>query len=324
MGSANNGDAVNALFEMYEDYESEYETQFVANQFLCIENGKVAKEKEQKIEEKIEEKEDEIWPQLGFDVITQCSDVLVHKMPICGHKMNRDSLLQYAISAFSDSTTMKLKCPHTLEDESHALDHGPLCNTEWDYLSVIDILQYGDKEEEEWTKYAKLELLASRNVIEQELETQKCPNCHTLYFKNWRENKKALDEIKTVDDIENEFKFECIFCPNEPTTITERVELPRKQEEKANSLHNEDDIEEDIDGDAVNALFGQVDEYESDDEDDEEKAIETISHMFDDDEDEPQFEENVIIKSHNSFCFCCGANWETGHVCGSTFKSDLV
>merc|ERR1719203_2470053 len=255
--SADNGDAVNALFGMYEDYESEYETQFVENQFVCIENGKVAKEKKHKIEvekkeEQIEEKKEEIWPQLGFDVITQCSDVLVHKMPICGHKMNRDSLLQYALSAFADSKTMKLKCPHSI-NEGNAL-----CNCEWEYAAILDILQYGDEDKEDWIKYAKMELLASRNVIENELECQKCPSCHSLYYRNHRENKRELDDISTVKDIESEFKFQCIFCPADTETIVEMIEI--KKDNVNMDPHFEDDVEEDIDGEAVNSLFGQVDD----------------------------------------------------------------
>lgn len=329
--SVNNADAVNALFEMYEDYESEYETEFVANQFLCIENGKVAKEKKQKVvdeimEEIVEEKEEK-WPQLGFDVITQCSDVLVHKMPNCGHKMNRESLLEYALSAFADSKTMKLKCPHSIDENN------TLCNYEWDYTEILNILQYGDEDKEDWTKYAKLELLASRNVIENELECQKCPSCHSLYFRNYRENKRALDDISTVKDVENEFKFECIFCEPNTETIVERIEIKNKFINVG--LHFEDDVEEDIDGDAVNSLFGQDDDEsdndsddedednsDSDDEEDGQRAIRFIEHMFDDDETE--YEEKVTIKMDNQFCFCCGDKWSDKHVCDSSFKKDLV
>merc|ERR1719189_857012 len=205
--SEDHADAVNSMFEMYEDYESEPEP-FI-NEFICVANGEIAIDEEPEIEE-------EKWPQLGFDVITQCSDVMVHKMPICGHVMNRDSLLQYALSAFADYKTMKLKCPHSIDKETNAL-----CNCEWDYAAILDILQYGDENKEDWTKYAKMELLASRNVIENELECQKCPSCHSLYYRNHRENKRSLDDISTVKDIESEFKFECTFCPANTETIIE-------------------------------------------------------------------------------------------------------
>merc|ERR1712228_204921 len=261
-------------------------------------------------------------PHLGFDIVTQCSDVLVHTMPKCKHKMNRDSLLEYALSAFAESTTLKLKCPHSID--------GNLCNMEWDYLSIIDILQYGDKDKSEWTKYAKLELLASRNVIENELESQKCPKCQTLYVRNFRKNKKAMDEIQSVDDIENEFKFECVFCPKDSIEIVERIKVPQKKESIRYGPHFEDDVKEDIDGNAVNALFGINENEESDDDDDdiddddadELRTMRLISHMFDD--DEPDFVDRVSYKLLNTFCFCCGDNWTDGHVCDSSFKSDLV
>jgi len=134
------------------------------------------------------------------------------------------------------------------------------------------------------------------------------------------------------NDIESEFRFECIFCPANTETIVERIEI-----KKANvnmEPHFEDDVEEDIDGDAVNSLFGQDDDDsdndsddesgdESDDDDDDgERAIRFIEHMFDDDEIE--YEEKVTIKLDNQFCFCCGEKWSDKHVCDSSFKSDLV
>eukprot|EP00483_Globobulimina_turgida_P000633 UN00633 len=44
--------------------------------------------------------------------------------------------------------------------------------------------------------------------------------------------------------------------------------------------------------------------------------------MFDDDGIGDVSEEVVIIKYLN-FCFCCGLEWSDGHICDSSFKSDL-
>merc|ERR1719410_2544450 len=161
--SATNGDAVNSMFGMYADYETENESESEEEPVIKLFDSDSDSESEE------ETKEPETWPQLGFDVITQESDVLVHKMPVCGHVMNRDSLIEYALNAFSESTNVCLKCPHSID--------GKLCNAQWEYLQILDILKYGDVEKEEWIKYAKLELLAARNVVQNELDAQKCPNC---------------------------------------------------------------------------------------------------------------------------------------------------
>merc|ERR1712190_114105 len=118
------------------------------------------------------------------------------------------------------------------------------------------------------------------------------------------------------------------LCPKEPLEIIERIELPPKP--KCKGPHFEDEIKEDIDGQAVNALFGQFeDEKDSDseseeeeEEDDEYNAVRRIESMFDDD-DEPEFETKITYKSLNTFCFACGVCWTDGHVCDSSFKEDL-
>merc|ERR1719229_2110024 len=89
------------------------------------------------------EPEEIVYPRLGFDIITQEKDVLVHKMPKCGHEMNKDSLYDYAHSTFMDSSNMYLKCPHSSKDDT--MD--TLCNTKWEYKNIINILQYENKNE---------------------------------------------------------------------------------------------------------------------------------------------------------------------------------
>merc|ERR1719461_1487172 len=77
--SADNGFAIATMFGMYDEHDDEdYDISgeiLAENEFVCVQNGKDAEEEEEKVEE--------IWPQLGFDVITQC-EAMVHKMPKCG------------------------------------------------------------------------------------------------------------------------------------------------------------------------------------------------------------------------------------------------
>merc|ERR1719410_3270679 len=69
------------------------------------------------------------------------------------------------------------------------------------------------------------------------------------------------------------------------TAIIEKVKIKRPPKPSFYG-HDEDGINEDIDGAAVNAMFGVDDESDddSDDEDDNIEAINAINHMFDDDE----------------------------------------
>merc|ERR1712176_13469 len=118
--------------------------------------------------------------------------------------------------------------------------------------------------------------------------------------------------------IENEFKFECIFCSSGSSEIIERVKII-----KPPKAPSDDEDEEDIDGDAVNAMFRVYDDESDEDSDDEiEEAMKAINSMFDD--DEPDFEDKILIESLNEFCWCCGSKWFDGHICDSSFKRDLV
>merc|ERR1712228_1099127 len=69
------------------------------------------------------------------------------------------------------------------------------------------------------------------------------------------------------------------------------------------------------------AVFG--DDVDSDEEE-EKEAVRRIESLFGDD-DEPEMEVvyKKVTKIENAFCFGCGAHWEEGHVCDSTFKQDL-
>merc|ERR1719273_2171364 len=69
------------------------------------------------------------------------------------------------------------------------------------------------------------------------------------------------------------------------------------------------------------AVFG--DDIDSDEEE-EKEAVRRIESLFGDD-DEPEMEVvyKKVTKIENAFCFGCGAHWEEGHVCDSTFKQDL-
>lgn len=328
-------DEVNSMFEMYEDYESEPEPVTDVNVlFGMFKDYETDSSEDEPEETPIPEPTPipPVWPRLGFDIITQENDVLVHKMP-CGHEMNQDSLYQYALNTFNDSNNIYIKCPH-----SHDINHNTLCNLEWEYNAITDILTYNDNttttttttiQKDKWMDYAKLELLSARNVIENKLDVQKCPHCNCLYYQNYNANKKPLEEIKTVEDIENEFKFECILCNPGHITIIEQIKIKTPKNETKISVHNEDEIEEDIDGDAVNRLFGidsdddeDEDDYKYNDEEDNHDALIAIKHMFDD--DFSSFIEEEKHKYLNGFCWCCGEEWLDGHICDSTFKQDLV
>merc|ERR1719410_1634144 len=87
------------------------------------------------------------------------------------------------------------------------------------------------------------------------------------------------------------------------TAIIEKVKIKRPPKPSFYG-HDEDGINEDIDGAAVNAMFGVDDESDddSDDEDDIIEAINAINHMFDDDESDSEDvdiekEENIQIIS---------------------------
>eukprot|EP01083_Nonionella_stella_P077125 210416_1 len=342
--SAFHGNEINAMFDMYSDYESETEPVESVNELFGMFTGDNDSDDDTDTEVESENPAPPTWPRLGFDIISQQHDVMVHKMPKCGHEMNAQSLYEYALNTFRDSSNMHLTCPHNKAyPESNAL-----CETKWDYSLITDILQYVEddetkpnkqEKEDKWMDYAKLELLSSRNVIEDQCNVQKCPQCQTLYYKSYDEEAKQLQDIKTMEDIENEFKFKCVLCPEliveikpPPAIVTE----VKNSSVNRTNRHFEDDIEEDIDAHAVNLMFGMDDDEEEDEsdveEDDNIDALITISHMFDDDGivsgDEDDEEEDVVecktICKPFEFCFCCGKEWEPEHICNSSFILDLV
>lgn len=178
----------------------------------------------------------------------------------------------------------------------------------------------------EWTDFAKLELLSARNVIQQKCDVQKCPRCKSLFYRNADASRMAFEAISTIEHIEREFKFECCFCPNVNQQIAVRNPLYGKNDEEetkapSHGIHREDDIEEDIDAEAVNAMFGvpSDDDEEEDEVDEEAEALHAISTMFDDDE----HEFNEVMKPLNALCWCCGVEWTNGHFCDEAFKRDL-
>merc|ERR1712087_696206 len=178
----------------------------------------------------------------------------------------------------------------------------------------------------DWKDLAKLELLAARNLIQQKCDVQKCPRCKSLHYRNADDSRMAFEDITTIEHVEKEFKFECCFCPAETTISTKTVrnemygKVEVEDEEEVKMGHREDDEEEDIDADALNAMFGAVDDDDSD-EDNLWEELNTIAHMFDDDQHE--FEEVTVTTSKNTLCWCCGAEWKDGHQCDEAFKRDL-
>merc|ERR550532_3732779 len=67
-------------------------------------------------------------------------------------------------------------------------------------------------------------------------------------------------------------------------------------------------------------LFGADTDSESEEEN---ETVRRIENLF---EDTPEPEMEIVYKKvttiENAFCFGCGAHWEEGHVCDSTFKQD--
>jgi len=472
---------VNSLFGMYESDSDSDDEETIAELSANKTNEP-------------EEKETPTWPRLGFDCVTQMEDMLVHRMPICGHEMNHESLMGLALSTLNDPNNLYVRCPHRCRGHAWNSREQP-CNVEWPYAAILDILRYkderpvdttqtdadkitrgtpasvpapdnlighveddieeeinadalnamfttdsddedSDSEEEssceapglfgsitddedssddedeladaleaidhmfdddeeveeaglrktlnglwssmsgfhldvmryktdlvkvvgntvekaastrtslakvasklkaqpkpeakaEWKDLAKLELLAARNLIQKKCDVQKCPRCKSLFYRNADDSRMPFEHITTIEHIEREFKFHCVFCKADTEEVVKTVPYVRTEEEeiraaeaRAGGPHREDEIEEDIDAEALNAMFG----HESDDEDDDEEdelagALHAIEHMFDD--DEPEFEEVVVQKALNGLCWCCGAEWTDGHFCDEAFKRDL-
>merc|ERR1712228_1086762 len=69
-------------------------------------------------------------------------------------------------------------------------------------------------------------------------------------------------------------------------------------------------------------LFGA--DSDTDSESEESSVAADLFAVFGDDDD-PEMEVvyKKVTKIENAFCFGCGAHWEEGHVCDSTFKQDL-
>eukprot|EP01084_Bolivina_argentea_P124961 221439_1 len=143
----------------------------------------------------------------SLDIVTQEQDANVFKMDGCGHSMNKESLYQYSLSQFENKKN-KVTCPHS--------DTNELCGMEWNYPILKKYLMSNCEEkdenkydidndkleqkidEKEAKKLMKLELLLSRNYIENKYNLQKCPECQTLYFRG----------LKTVTTV----KVKCVLC----------------------------------------------------------------------------------------------------------------
>merc|ERR1719216_862910 len=170
------------------------------------------------------------------------------------------------------------------------------------------------------TKYDlnKLELLASRNRVQSDCNVQKCPTCHTLYFKNDADSAN-LGDIDSAESVESAFKSECVFCSFVCTTYEKEYQPKLEIEEIVApdmdalnaSLLSREVVDSDYDSaddpvwnmqstQVVNAMFASVDSDDSDSDDEseveeedslsdieeEEQIIERITHLFDDDEPE--------------------------------------
>eukprot|EP00486_Rosalina_sp_Unknown_P008812 CAMPEP_0201592100 /NCGR_PEP_ID=MMETSP0190_2-20130828/190084_1 /ASSEMBLY_ACC=CAM_ASM_000263 /TAXON_ID=37353 /ORGANISM="Rosalina sp." /LENGTH=433 /DNA_ID=CAMNT_0048050711 /DNA_START=52 /DNA_END=1354 /DNA_ORIENTATION=- len=315
---------VNALFDMFQD-EEDSDDENEENKY------EISETKEEKHEPQFLE------PFVGFDVIMQEGGVMVYKMPTCGHEMNKESLFDYCLNTFTDNANLKLICPHRTR-------YGK-CTAEWDLNAVLEVLRHehlhetgnkdGDKQNSlsspatKWTDVAKLELLASRNMIENGgYNVQKCPRCQTLYFKEKAESKLKLDEIKSMYHIEQEFKTQCIYCqPSMPQYLDqEKLRIKKSEEQIAKE-----------EGSKMNSLFGMFEEEEEEElaaqqlqiqaQEDEERellqgqAVNSMFNMFDAEEDQddeedkcnafkPEYDENGyrILSPTNSFFFVAEKN----------------
>jgi len=272
-----------------------------------------------------EEKEDPNAPRMGFDVVMQEDNVTVYKMPKCGHEMNPESLYHYALSQYAEKSNLTVTCPHFWCEFP--------CKQQWDYHDILSVLRRdgGDYD------YYKMELLASRNRVQHSCNVQKCPKCDTLYYQN-ECDAANLGEIDTAEAVEKAFKSQCVFCTMECRTwkpVYEPVEVEvgplevpttfeRNSHRRRNAMvmnrplllqHIEDDVEELVDGNAVNAMFGHYEsdtdtedesesesESESDDEEEEMEIIHRTNLLFadDDEEDGPETAMNAIYRLFNS------------------------
>merc|ERR1719361_616695 len=279
-------------------------------------------ESDAKNEEKEKEEEDLMAPRLGFDVVMQEDNVTVYKMPKCGHEMNPESLYHLALSRYSDKNNLSVECPHRWCEYP--------CKQQWDYHDILSILRRdgGDYE------YHKLELLASRNRVQNGCKVQKCPKCDTLYFQN-DSTAPDLGSIDSAESVEMAFKSECIYCSfvcrKWEAYYEEDIQGPPVEDLPANDqqgrfplfptgiivdVDSDEDSDYETDSeypDAVNAMFRHPEDSESDtdsesemdimelmdtetdDEEEEERIIEKINAMFDDDEDEEE-EQNQFVK----------------------------
>eukprot|EP00486_Rosalina_sp_Unknown_P011028 CAMPEP_0201592522 /NCGR_PEP_ID=MMETSP0190_2-20130828/190395_1 /ASSEMBLY_ACC=CAM_ASM_000263 /TAXON_ID=37353 /ORGANISM="Rosalina sp." /LENGTH=563 /DNA_ID=CAMNT_0048051333 /DNA_START=398 /DNA_END=2089 /DNA_ORIENTATION=- len=288
--------SVNALFDMFQDeMDSDDEQQY--EQHYEIPESKEEEHEPQFLE-----------PYLGFDVIMQEGGVMVYRMPTCGHEMNKESLYDYCHNTLKDNANTKLFCPHRTKNGK--------CNVEWDLNAVLDVLRHEQLHETDeklstkathWKDTAKLELLASRNIIENGgHNVQKCPRCQTLYFKEKQESNLKLDQIKSMYHIQQEFKTKCIYCqPSMPQYLNqEKLRIKKSEMEIAKE-----------EGSKMNSLFGMFEEEEKEElndqqlqieaEEDEKRelenaeAINSMFNMFTDPEDEPMKKKNVTHLNQN-------------------------
>ena len=159
----------------------------------------------------------------SLDVVTQEENVDVFKMNGCAHSMNKESLYQYTLSQYQNKKE-KIKCPHTECNKNKQQNNG-LCTQEWSYpvIKAYLLSKHANIKEEDEDKYnenkdeidnkvdqekkvsdeeakrlMKLELLLSRNYVENKYNLQKCPECQTLYFRG----------NKTVTKV----KVKCVLC----------------------------------------------------------------------------------------------------------------
>jgi len=305
--------AMNSFFEMYDDDDSSDDS--------SDENDAAHSDEKREGEEAANAPpaEDPNAALLGFDVVTQEDGVAVHKMAKCGHEMNPESLYHYALSQYADKNNLAVGCPHFYGKYP--------CPTQWDYHDILAVLRRDGGAFD----LHKLELLAARNRVQSTCNVQKCPRCSTLYFQN-DADAAVLGDIDSKEDVERAFKSECIYCSFLCTKWEPKYEAPAVDGNAADSApalpseirvprnalhrrrnaifqpirpHIEEAVEELIDGEAVNALFGHFVDSDADtdtdtdsdgeddfgaadsDEEEQDLIIQRIEAIFDDDaEDE--------------------------------------
>ena len=130
----------------------------------------------------------------SFEWVENCA-----KMP-CDHGMTKDSLLAYSLSQYEHGEQC-IKCPHLI-----GKNQNEICGEKWKHSFIIKVLLSEFDNLNTLVKIKdiiQLNLKCSSNALKssESYDTQQCPQCLSLIFRNIKEN-------------ENGNRTNCPFCPS--------------------------------------------------------------------------------------------------------------